>query len=953
MKKRILSLLMAGALLFTLIPATVYAESSTGTDAGSGNALTEIAAQVQDHSDDPFNYISPKAALKSSSAKSYSAKYDLRDEGLVTPVRFQNPFGTCWGFAAIAAAETSILGDPSVRGDFTSDTLDLSEKHLVYFVSHHIADPDDPQYGEGTHADKGITVADRFNNGGMSFLATNLFASGIGPVLEDDGTEQPTMKYMGSDGSIEFVAAGDKLVPYCYDDEDDWSLPEEYRKLHNFELKESYILPSPAQVDQDTGVYKYNSAGTAAIKEMLSNNRAVQIGFCADTSSPSQEAGDGQYISTNWAHYTYDAEEHANHAVTIVGWDDNYPKTNFVKGHQPPDNGAWLVKNSWGSEEEDFPDKGPGWGLLQNPNEPYDPETNVHTGYFWLSYYDKTLDTPEALEFDRNNTSENDGFFVDSHDYMPPNDVEGAAVDSETKMSNVFKARECQLLEGVSCQTSYPGTKVLNEIYLLPDGFRDPTDGILVATAEGEYEYGGFHKLDLDSPVLIQKGQYYSIVQTQTVDDQYAINMPIAFNEVFSKAMGYNTWVEGVVNKRESYVYADGKWHDYADEEFLKTIFADYLYFITYDNFPIKGYAKLQPDISIRVLGDKQLDLFTNSQSVLRVRFKGHDSHNANPKNTTWKLSEDGSAFFKLTTDKADPTRAVVTALDVGKANLFVTVEGVGTTVIPLSVNKKEMYGYIVYNDSFVYTGKPVVPDYDVLDAAEEKIDKKHYTAKGINNTKCGMATIEVTAKPDDATYTGSMQIEFLISPARAVIKGLSDGNKSLTVTVKDQKASGVESYEVRYRIKGASKWKKKIFKATSNKLVLKGLKNGKKYQVKVRARGKYYEDTESYNVGAYSAVKTSGKIGARPAQPVIRKLKADEGKLTITLKGKKPLNVAKYKVQYRIKGTKKWKTKTFKATNNRKIVIKKLKEGKKYQVRVKAVKANGIGGKYSRIKVK
>ena len=210
-----------------------------------------------------------------------------------------------------------------------------------------------------------------------------------------------------------------------------------------------------------------------------------------------------------------------------------------------------------------------------------------------------------------------------------------------------------------------------------------------------------------------------------------------------------------------------------------------------------------------------------------------------------------------------------------------------------------------------------------------------------------------MTAKPDDATYTGSQQIEFLISPARAVTKGLSDGNKSLTVTVKNQKASGVESYEVRYRIKGTSKWKKKTFKATSNKLVLKGLKNGKKYQVKVRARGKYYEDTESYNVGAYSAVKTSSKIGARPAKPVIRKLKAGKGKLTITLKGKKPLNVAKYKVQYRIKGTKKWKTKTVKATKNRKIVIKKLKKGKKYQVRVKAVKTNGISGKYSRIKLK
>ena len=34
----------------------------------------------------------------------------IGDRCFVTPVRFQNPFGTCWGFAAIAAAEISILG---------------------------------------------------------------------------------------------------------------------------------------------------------------------------------------------------------------------------------------------------------------------------------------------------------------------------------------------------------------------------------------------------------------------------------------------------------------------------------------------------------------------------------------------------------------------------------------------------------------------------------------------------------------------------------------------------------------------------------------------------------------------------------------------------------------------------------------------------------------------------
>ena len=51
---------------------------------------------------------------------SYPAKYDLRDEGVVTPVKFQNPWGTCWGFSAIAASETSILSELKARAQTTA-----------------------------------------------------------------------------------------------------------------------------------------------------------------------------------------------------------------------------------------------------------------------------------------------------------------------------------------------------------------------------------------------------------------------------------------------------------------------------------------------------------------------------------------------------------------------------------------------------------------------------------------------------------------------------------------------------------------------------------------------------------------------------------------------------------------------------------------------------------------
>ena len=59
-----------------------------------------------------------------------------------------------------------------------------------------------------------------------------------------------------------------------------------------------------------------------------------------------------------------------DHAVTVIGWDDNYDRQNFKEccgGLIPKENGAWLVKNSWGTDvgENGFFWLSPGVLLLQ------------------------------------------------------------------------------------------------------------------------------------------------------------------------------------------------------------------------------------------------------------------------------------------------------------------------------------------------------------------------------------------------------------------------------------------------------------------------------------------------------------------------------------------------------------------------------------------------------------
>lgn len=70
------------------------------------------------------------------------------------------------------------------------------------------------------------------------------------------------------------------------------------------------------------------------------------------------------YYNEKTAAQYYNGTVGANHGVSIVGWDDDFSRENFLI--TPPGDGAWIVKNSWGEN----------WG---------------DGGYFYLSYYDHSF----------------------------------------------------------------------------------------------------------------------------------------------------------------------------------------------------------------------------------------------------------------------------------------------------------------------------------------------------------------------------------------------------------------------------------------------------------------------------------------------------------------------------------------------------------------------------------
>ncbi len=609
---------MAGVLAAGLIPCAAFATSS-GDGSGSSSFAEQIAESQSEMlkelvlTGDPGSLYSAEGLGEGLDATLSSAylpeKFDLRDAGVVTPVKCQNPWGTCWGFASTAAAETSILSELGMTYEETG--LDLSELQLAWFAVTPLPEGSGAQAGEGNMSLLGDS--ERLNTGGSIILTMSAFGSGIGPVTEEAvpyrNKEQKVATYWDYFTPEQIEAKKqqdpdfDPDTKLCWSADGDWSVDEQYRFSAAYELENANRLPSPATWTRDSegnATYRYDETGTAAIKAELLGGRAVDIGFAADQSTP-KHSENAKYINPfTWAHYTYEKAT-ANHEVVIVGWDDTYSKENFLEGHQPEHDGAWIVKNSWGSSTEEFPNRMPGgWGV--------DGE-----GYFYISYYDQSIEMPETLDFDvETSSTDSDLRIVNSHSYLPATSVDAELFDGETRMANIFTAGEDQVVRYLATQTGSANTSVDAQVYLLDDDATDPTDGKLVARASQSFEYAGFHRIDLASGVTVKAGQRYSVVMTQR--DSSGLYQTVFGSGLTKEGVGYYkeardesnfTCANAIVNRGESMLYSDGEWVDWVDGvQLIKSLVGQKLAdevgtsdtydlnnVYTYDNFLIKTYA--------------------------------------------------------------------------------------------------------------------------------------------------------------------------------------------------------------------------------------------------------------------------------------------------------------------------------------------------------------------------
>lgn len=241
--------------------------------------------------------------------------FDLRDYYDIS-VKDQGLTESCWAFSLLSSAELNMQMK-------TGETVDLSEKHMNYATS--------SSFYDGTNE---MAFNRKASEGSSFIIGLAYMTNGQGMVLENE------MEFSNDTSDISLSEID--IDPSYY-------------------VKEYEILPTIYKVKSgnetlylDEYGESYSEEEVEELRQVIKNHIVEYGGISAYTVGSAYEFySNKDDIFSSTSYYCNDMSYNVDHAVTIIGWDDNYSKDNFTGSAKPEKDGAYIVLNSYSEDAFD------------------------------------------------------------------------------------------------------------------------------------------------------------------------------------------------------------------------------------------------------------------------------------------------------------------------------------------------------------------------------------------------------------------------------------------------------------------------------------------------------------------------------------------------------------------------------------------------------------------------
>ena len=510
----------------------------------------ELSDEEKEKVIEPLMYDIPKTSPKITSplkvAKMLKAtadtKYSLKDvipDNIV--VKNQQTTNACWTFASLGMLE-STLALMNYKNGINPIVYDFSERHMEYATS--------DTFKDGTNKNGFHRKVD---SGGNSNTFEAYLTNGTGAISE---------KEMPFENNIDLIELSKiQNVNVITQLNDAINFPTYKATEDKTQIKQQMKQQMKQHINDYGGIYA-QIYGASLYNNECYNNKTGAL-YCDD-----------------------DTKYQINHSVLIVGWDDNYSKDNFIESKKPQNNGAWIIKNSWGTEQR--------YTLEEMKNFIFKQLADKCAEYGWTSA-DMIPDEIAKKVFEElGYTIENDeavmnigdnGFMYISYEdvnvyknlYGITNAQQEVTYDkiyqynqfggpmtiiykkaNKGRLATVFdkKTNETEYLTQVSINT--PETYTC-KVYVNPNGSsKEKSDLQLVQLKSGEtVTFGaGYHTIEFKNPVQITGNSFTVVIEVEgTQTDKLSIATEYNYSEFF----GENANSASALHNFDNVTVANGK----------------------------------------------------------------------------------------------------------------------------------------------------------------------------------------------------------------------------------------------------------------------------------------------------------------------------------------------------------------------------------------------------------